>query len=342
MAYARRKQSITKDYILSRITEEEIFSFYLNIDEIVEGKLYRSPLRDDRHPTCSFSYRGFRLRFRDWKEKGDKDCFDVVGSMYALDFGSTLDKIAYDFKLSEKPVVAELVEKLKRKSKLSTNYSGSSSVIQVKIQDFTRVDKAYLTQFGITRKITKKFKCYSVGKLWVNGKDVYYYKDTDPAIGYYFGRDLEGRELWKIYFYKRSTMRFISNTAKLNGWNQLPEKGSSLIITKSMKDVMVLTSWGIHSIAPQAESAIIPDDIIDLIYEKFSKVYSLFDFDYTGVCAANRLRKRKIIPLFLTDGRFGTHNYGSKDISDYVRDNSYDDGKILILTLIHETRTKRN
>ena len=37
---------------------------------------------------------------------------------------------------------------------------------------------------------------------------------------------------------------------------------------------------------------------------------------------ANTLLKRyNIKPLFLTDGRFGTINYGAKDISDYIEIN---------------------
>ena len=43
---------INKKLILSKFTEEQIMEFYLHIP--VKKGLYRSPLRKDRHPTCSF------------------------------------------------------------------------------------------------------------------------------------------------------------------------------------------------------------------------------------------------------------------------------------------------
>jgi len=349
MAYQTTKKIITKEYILSRISEKEIFEYYLGI-KAKPNRLYRSPLRDDRHPTCSFSYRGGRLRFRDWKESGDKDCFDIVAKMFGLDFGTALEKIAWDFELSDKPIVAELVEKL-RNIKNKTYRSSGSSDIRVTIQKETKVDREYLESFGIKEWTWRRYKCVSIKKLWVNGRATYYYRDRDPALGYYFGIGKDERQLWKIYFYKRgkttgsgipiSRTRFVSNTSKMNGWNQLPKDGSTLIITKSMKDVMVLAQMGFYAIAPQAESAIIRGEILDLISDKFTHVYSLYDFDYTGIVAANKLKRNGVVPLFLTNGRFGTHDYGSKDISDYVRDNDFQKAKNLILLMLYETRTKK-
>lgn len=43
---------ITKELILSRFSEEQIMEFYLRVP--VKRGLFRSPLRRDREPTCSF------------------------------------------------------------------------------------------------------------------------------------------------------------------------------------------------------------------------------------------------------------------------------------------------
>lgn len=59
------------------------------------------------------------------------------------------------------------------------------------------------------------------------------------------------------------------------------------------------------------------------------------DFDLTGVKMANTLLKRyNIQPLFLTDGRFGTRDYGAKDISDYIELN----GPSKALEIINQCR----
>ena len=46
-------ESITKEFILSKLTEESIFCYYLGIPQ-VSKKLIRSKLRKDKNPTCGF------------------------------------------------------------------------------------------------------------------------------------------------------------------------------------------------------------------------------------------------------------------------------------------------
>ena len=43
---------ITKDYLLSKCSEETYMQFYLGIQ--VKKGLFKSPLRKDHRPTCSF------------------------------------------------------------------------------------------------------------------------------------------------------------------------------------------------------------------------------------------------------------------------------------------------
>lgn len=42
-----------KDYITQKIGQEKIMSYYLKVP-IDLNKLFVSPLRNDKHPTCSF------------------------------------------------------------------------------------------------------------------------------------------------------------------------------------------------------------------------------------------------------------------------------------------------
>jgi hypothetical protein len=330
--YGQAERTITRTFILSRIEEAEIFSYYMGV-EIKLTRTYTSPLRKDKRPTCSFSIRGGRLRMRDWSETGDIDCFDLVNKMYGLSYDGALRKIAYDFKLANTPVEAHLVEKLQKIKDQKVIYTeGGSTDIRVKVQMLTRIDLAYLKKFGITEDIAKRFKCHSIKKLWVNGSARYWYNTKDPAIGYYFGTDLEtGKQHWKIYFYKRRANRFISNTSKINGAKQLPKSGKILVITKSMKDVMVLYRLGYPAIAPQAETNIIKESIMEKLKDRFQCIFVLYDFDLAGIRGANELRRRYGLKLlFLTNGRFNTRDYCSKDISDYVRDNSISAASLLL------------
>jgi DNA primase len=114
-------------------------------------------------------------------------------------------------------------------------------------------------------------------------------------------------------------MRFMCEATCLQGYNKIPKEGNNLIITKSYKDVMTLYNFGIAAVAPQAESQIINEEQYIDFSKRFKNVYSMYDFDLTGIRSANKMRKLyNIQPLFLTNGRFNSFNYGSKDPSDFV------------------------
>jgi hypothetical protein len=88
-----------------------------------------------------------------------------------------------------------------------------------------------------------------------------------------------------------------------------------------MKDVMVLDLFGVPAISMQSESTTPYPEIIDELRSRFDRIISLYDFDYAGVVNALKLKRLYgISPCFLTNGRFGTRDYGAKDISDYIRE----------------------
>jgi hypothetical protein len=298
---------IDKEYILSRIRQEDIFEHYLQV-EVQTHSHFCSPLRKDRHPTCNFSWHNGKLWFRDWAEDHPLDCWQLVMRMYDLDFYEALQKIASDFNLTEKEADPELQYQFEARDKES-----SQTLIEVKKQDFTPTDVEYLTSYGITSDACKKFYVYSIKRVWINKDSVYTYSDKDPALGYYFGTQ-EGVQQWKIYFYKRDEFRFICNTNRIAGWPQLPDMGLYVIITKSLKDVMALWEFGIPAIAPQSETQIIEPDRVKDLYSRFQNIFTLYDYDRTGVQTANTLYKKYGIPYLFFDD-----DYEAKDFSDYVR-----------------------
>jgi len=315
--------TIDKKYILSRVTQEEIFQYYLHIP-VRTKKSYRSPLRKDRNPTCSFHYhRDGILRFRDWTEERGWDCFDIVKKIYGCNFYEALQMIARDFNLAEVDPKYDVRRVLRKNSKLDTEDKRTKSIIEVEIipKRFSLNDAKYLKLYRIDSEIAKKFEVYSIRKAWINGKLKYFRSPANPCLGYYFGTDSQGNGKWKLYFYKSTKTRFQCNTNRINGWIQIPEEGEVLIITKSMKDVMVLDSFGIPSIAMQNETTLPYKRIIDELRSRFRLIYTLYDFDRTGIRMGNTIKKLYgIKPLFLFNGRFGSTDYGAKDISDYVKE----------------------
>jgi len=308
---------LTKENILSRVSQEKIFEHYLGV-EIQTNKHICSPLRPDKHPTCNFSYYKGRLFFMDWALfDSPKDCFGIVQFMFNLDFVEVLQKIAADFDLSDREDRNDRVEYIEPES--SDKKKSSPTVIQVKRQPFTKTDVKYLSSYNITRDTCEYYKVFSLKQVWLNGKSAYLYNKDDPALGYYFGTE-DGIQRWKVYFYNRDVFRFLCNTSRIQGWPQLPDENKYCVITKSLKDVMCLYEFNISSIAPQSENVLPESRLINNLQKRFQNVVSLYDFDRTGVSNANRLRHEFDIPaLFFGDGRFGTEDYYVKDFSDFVQ-----------------------
>ena len=89
---------LTKEYVLSKVSQITIFSTYLNLsDKIIQycidsGELICSPIRDDVHPTCGFRYdKKGKLKFRDFAGYFWGDAFDVVALVMANMYNKNYD-----------------------------------------------------------------------------------------------------------------------------------------------------------------------------------------------------------------------------------------------------------
>lgn len=93
----------------------------------------------------------------------------------------------------------------------------------------------------------------------------------------------------------------------------LPKNDDYLVITKSMKDVMLLHEFDIPSIAPVSETVFLTDSHYKKLKDRFGKLILLYDNDYTGIKFMNKIRKKyDVMPLWLPFN-------GPKDISDYYK-----------------------
>lgn len=137
--------------------------------------------------------------------------------------------------------------------------------------------------------------------------------DHCPIYGYYGGKK-EGVELWRIYFPKRKSYRFLSNwdSKKIQGIKQLPNEGKLLVITKSLKDTMCLYSLGIPAIAPNSETLFIPDSMYEDLKSRFKNIVVLYDNDLAGVSNMRKIRDR-----YGAKCMWIPRSYGAKDISDF-------------------------
>lgn len=305
---------LNKNFILSKLTEEQIFSYYIG-SAVKSKKLFRSKLRIDHMPTCSF-YRNGKgtLIYKDFATGESLNCFGYVMALFKCDYITALRIIANDFHLLEDKTL------IKNKGKIISKdfkiEEKEFTKIQVEVQEFTELELKWWAKYGISKEILKKYNVYSCKHVFLNNQLIAKSQQHSPIFGYY-GKKYQGLELWRCYFPKSKSNRFLGNwsTKKIQGYEQLPKSGNLLCITKSMKDVMCLNSLGVPAIAPNSETQFISDVILEDLKKRFKYIIILFDNDQTGISFMNKLKKK--YPEFIYT--WIPRKLEAKDISDFYK-----------------------
>ncbi len=355
------KKDLSPENILRLISEEDILRHYIGQDFCI-GTI-SSPIRGgDKLPSFSiFRTTGglkYSLKFRDHATGKTGNCFTLVMLMYSLTFPECLRVINNDFSLgldTGSSISIRAVHATFSYSDKGAPVKDFRTVIEIHPRPFTPSELRYWKQFNISKSILDRFDVKAVKHYWLLKEDLRRCTRShpkSPIYAYCFPNDE-----YKMYApMKTNGLKWISNTRQLTiqglvqaipevatvpaqagtivkQWTQsdpLPA-GRLLIITKSLKDVMSLFSFGISAVAPMSESVILQPGQIAKFREWYGNIFSLMDFDRTGVHNANTLRHRYgIEPLFLTNGRLSTKDYGSKDFSDYIRDNGIQKARELL------------
>jgi hypothetical protein len=324
MEFISLQPKITKDFILSKVNQESIMQYYTNKD-VNSKKLFTSVLRNDNHVTVSFyKSKSGVLYMHDFATNEHIDCWNLVMRLYSCNYYEALKIIAQDFGLINSNVVKtktpKIVESLKETE---------SSTIQVQIKDFTEEELNWWKSFGISRKTLKKYHIFSLQHVFLNGELKFTSSKQCPIYGYYFGKDKNKRELWKIYFpmNKEKGIRFINNLSKktLQGYHQLPKTGNLLVITKSMKDVAAMYEFGIIAVSTPSESTFVLDKQLEEFKSRFKHILVIFDSDRPG--KHNMWLIRKKYPEL---NYYVFPDYLEKDFTDSIKKIGVDKMKELV------------
>jgi len=324
--YGSAVVELSEEEILSRVTCLDIFSYYIGKD-FKYGRAMCSPLRKDKSPSFTiFKHSSGKYFFKDFSTGDAGDCFAFLGKMFGLTRFGTYRLIDNDFQLgiSNTSFKTPTKQYVGKHIKELEDIEPSSTTIQIKSRPWnSSEDKIFWSKYGIDCSILNKFNVKPAQHVFINGNLIVSATKYNPIYAYDFG---DGK--MKIYQPYSKTYKWLSNTnvSDLQGLSQLPisvsrvrEGGDTLVITKSLKDVMCLDIWNIPSIAPASESCIIPADIVSRLYDRFRRIYILYDFDPTGISFANKHRKLYgFQPLFFTNGKFNTFDYEVKDFSDFI------------------------
>ena len=311
MEFISLKPTITKDFILSKVNQESIMQHYTGQD-VNSKKLFTSVLRSDNHVTVAYykSKSGI-LYMHDFATNEHLDCWNVVMRLFNCSYYQALDIIAKDFGLvdgthqvSTFKVIPEIKET-------------ESAKIQVQIKEFTKEELNWWLQFGINKKLLKKYHVYSLQYVFLNGELKFTSSIRCPIYGYYFGKDKNGEDKFKIYFPFKQDYRFIGNLTQkiLQGYKQLRDSSDLLIINKSMKDTMACRALGFDSVSPNSETTFPNEKQIEEFKSRFKYILVMFDNDKPG-----------LHNLWLIRKKYPELNYfwipkelGAKDLTDLIK-----------------------
>tara|TARA_R110000851_G_scaffold45887_1_gene112029 strand:- start:130 stop:1167 length:1038 start_codon:yes stop_codon:yes gene_type:complete len=326
------KDILSVDTVRKLINDEQIFRYYIEYDFNV-GDVFTSPLRKDTNPSFGIYYNTHigKLMYNDYNSTGG-DVFIFVKEFYKLhSITEALKVINHDLQLgltehykkgAYKPTTT--ITKDVSKLRITPNIK-IKKVLQVEVQPFTTQDILYWSNFCISKKTLQYFNVHSVKKLYRNRVLNRAYTTKSPIFGYIFKsghiktyRPLESniKEKWRSN---------CNNIEDLQGFDQLPERGERLIITKSLKDVMTLYGMGIPAIAPHGEGQHIPEETLENLKKRFPFIITFFDNDTAGIkYTAKFLEKYKI------NGFCIPREWEVKDISEFVEHYSLAEGKKFI------------
>lgn len=304
--------NITIEDIRKITTEFDILSYYLNIEKI--PCLINSPLRKDNNPSFGiYTTDGIAIFYYDYAYKESGSIYNLLGKMWNTDFPNTLDRVYTDFSNKKfKKTLYTTIKNCKRKNVSTSN----DSELKCRVREWKTHDIEYWESYGVSLKWLKYADVYPISHIIIEKNNKEYIIPADKHAYAYVERK-EGRITLKIYqpFNKKFKWSNKHDSSVISLWTKVPDKGEILCICASLKDALCLwANSGIPAVAVQGEGYSMSNTAINVLKNRFKKIFVLFDNDKTGFEDGVKLSEQTgFINLVLPEFE------GGKDISDYYK-----------------------
>ncbi len=324
------------DQLLDEVSDIDIYCELTGID-IDVGKPISSPIREN-DDTPSFSLfiptrirnpRPEEIWWRDFA--GDSgNVFKFVqhyaAYQYSIALNTRRDIIEF---LDSELQLGIFVNSIKvERSKRTLDYESikESKEILFQSRSFTKLDLFWWIKYGIDENMLNFYDVRSVK----------YLLNDDYTVRHSFGT----YELAFAYVVYDKVKIYCPHSVNYKWRNTCPVEyilgeaqqtnSTTLIITKSLKDIMVFKSFiNCDIIAPQAEGTFFSKEVIAKIKEQYEDIYVVMDYDPAGRKAANYLKKEGFTIKWVSKKEILINNklkIKDKDISDYVNHNGIVNG----------------
>tara|TARA_R110000822_G_scaffold32462_1_gene93068 strand:+ start:915 stop:1919 length:1005 start_codon:yes stop_codon:yes gene_type:complete len=278
-----KRARLTAEAILDKISDYDIFRFYMPHQNWKINVVTNSPFRNERNPSFVIGYRSGQLKFIDFGDTSKTgNCFSFVQMLYNLpDFSEALIKIDKDFDLGIASGVST-----NNYVRIISDYAQPTSVIkreyfiQVKARKFTNEELAYWNEYYQDVDDLRENNVYSVDTVYLNKKK-FPLKETELRFGYLY----EGH--WKIYRpFASKKEKWMPNNVPITMMDGLKDIKDCDVafINKSKKDYMVMKKIYPCCCAVQNEGmGCFSDENVEYLKENSERQILSFDSDETGV-----------------------------------------------------------
>lgn len=330
------KKFVTKESLMNEITDIEVYQMYLE-DDFVFSKTIKSPLREEESASFGFFIGdNGEICFKDFV-LGAGDCIKFVQLKFGLNFFEAMSKIVLDAKLEHQFIIKNTFKTNVNTCSLKNSREKliaeiNSFKLRKRRRDFKLYDLSYWNQFGITHETLLKYKVEPISHMFYGDKII-----VAEKLAYCFEENKDNVLTYKIYQPYSERYKWINNhnESVWQGWEQLPEKGEILIITKSLKDVMSIRDvCNIPAVSLQAEGVLPKKQVIDELKSRFEIIFLLYDNDFDkpvnwGKEFGKKIcQEHKIAQIQIND------KYRAKDFSDLVFLHGKEEARNMLTELI--------
>lgn len=276
-----KKINISQEAILSRISEYDIYRYYMPHKNWRVNEVTYSPFRNEKRPSFLIGNKPGFLFFIDFGDSTKRgNCFTFVMLLFGMpSMFSTLKLIDRDFGLGFYKSTDTREYEIITKEYVQPEIIKKITQIQVVTRRFTNEELQYWNKYHLSEHDLVSNSVYGVKRLYLNKSLIY---TSDLTFGY-----LYNNEYWKIYRpYAEKKVKWVPNNVPntmMDGLDDIKQCDVA-IINKSKKDYMVMKKVFPTCCAVQNEnSSCFSEENVTYLKNNSKKQVLSFDSDDVGV-----------------------------------------------------------
>ena len=277
--------------VLDKITEYDIFRWYMPDKSWKINRVTYSPYRNENNPSFIIGNKSGHLTFIDFTDTSKRgDCFEFVKTLHNLSsMDDVLKLIDRDFHLGiVSGAVTQEYKKIVSEYKQPEDLGKRYSLIQVMTRKFNNDELEYWNSYHQDIQDLRDNNVYAIKKVYLN-KSLFSIKNNELTFGYFY----DGH--WKIYRpFADKKVKWVPNNVPITTMDGKSDIKDCKIafINKSKKDYMVMKKLFPCSCAVQNEGlGCFSAENVEYLRANSEKQILSFDSDVTGVTNSQQITK---------------------------------------------------